>query len=157
MCSCLFAVHKDGKYQWKMLLVRQRQQETEGEGQRSDSRLHFSKQKTSSSLVLTGSFGQTNKSERKQVCKKKKKKKLRCFCGGPNVFLQFRSLNTVRNKVRVTSKENCTFVLQTDWLQSRTLAYVSKLLGVALTLTSETLNRWLQQRSVFCFTMRQLR
>lgn len=156
MCSCLFAVHKDGKYQWKMLLVRQRQQETEGEGQRSDSRLHFSKQKTSSSLVLTGSFGQTNKSERKQVCKKKKKK-LRCFCGGPNVFLQFRSLNTVRNKVRVTSKENCTFVLQTDWLQSRTLAYVSELLGVALTLTSETLNRWLQQRSVFCFTMRQLR
>lgn len=89
--------------------------------------------------------------------KKSNKKNLRCFCGGPNVFLEFKSLNTVRNKVRVTSKENCTFVLQTDWLQGRTLAYVSELLGVALTLTSETLNRWLQQRSVFCFTTRQLR
>lgn len=86
MCSCLFAVHKDGKYQWKMLLVRQGQQETEGEGQRSDSRLHFSKQKTSSSLVLTGSFGQTNKSERKQVCKKKTAlflRRAKCF---PTVY-----------------------------------------------------------------------
>lgn len=132
MCFCL-QKNKLKSFDGKLTLVLL---EGEKQGHEATECLHFSKQKTSSSLVLTGSVGQTNKSGNSKFVKNLRS--LRCFCGRPKAFFQAKSLNTVGNKIRATSKENCSFFSyrQTGFRAERFGCLEH--LDVTVTFTSET-------------------